>query len=101
MKTTAIPLTRIGKFQGIRLTSGMIRRHGFGEGLILEERGAEVVLRSPKTPPKLSWQDTYKEMAAAAEDWSEWDGVSADGIPEQADWSFLPPPVLPATRKTR
>ncbi|KAB2639499.1 MAG: hypothetical protein DVB25_05560 [Verrucomicrobia bacterium] len=31
---------------------------------------------------KLSWEATYKEMAAAGEDWSEWDTSIADGLDE-------------------
>lgn len=46
--------------------------------------------KSQKTPrrprqapqPKLSWEESYREMAAAAEDWSEWDCTLADGILE-------------------
>jgi hypothetical protein len=29
---------------------------------------------------KLSWEETAKAMAAANEDWSEWDAVTGDGI---------------------
>jgi len=29
---------------------------------------------------KMSWADTAKAMAASGEDWSEWEGVSMDGL---------------------
>jgi hypothetical protein len=29
---------------------------------------------------KLSWEDTYREMAASDEDWSAWDAVVNDGL---------------------
>jgi hypothetical protein len=47
--------------------------------VILEERADELVLR-PKKQTKLSWKDTYAAMAMEAEDWSDWDRVSGDGI---------------------
>ncbi len=49
----------------------------------MEERSDGILLR-PRGPasPKLSWEDTAREMAAAAEDWSVWDAVAADGLVE-------------------
>jgi hypothetical protein len=35
---------------------------------------------SQTSDPKLSWEETAKAMAAAGEDWSEWDSVVGDGI---------------------
>ena len=29
---------------------------------------------------KLSWEDTYREMALSDEDWSDWDTSSYDGL---------------------
>ena len=29
---------------------------------------------------KLSWEDTYQEMAASDEDWSDWDVTVNDGL---------------------
>ncbi len=47
----------------------------------MEERSDGILLR-PVAPaqPKLTWDETAREMAAAAEDWSEWDAVAADGL---------------------
>ena len=36
-------------------------------------------LRKPSAQ-KLSWEDTYKEMAASDEDWSDWDVTVNDGL---------------------
>ena len=36
-------------------------------------------LRKPSAQ-KLSWEDTYREMAAIDEDWSGWDAVINDGL---------------------
>ncbi len=35
--------------------------------------------RKPSTQ-KLSWEDTYREMAASDEDWSAWDVTVNDGL---------------------
>ena len=31
---------------------------------------------------QLSWEDTYREMAASDEDWSAWDATIDDGLGE-------------------
>lgn len=80
MKTVEISLARIGNSRGIRLPAGLIRRHGLENGLVIEDRGHEIALRPKRTPRKLSWEETAREMVAAAEDWSDWDGVAADGL---------------------
>ena len=38
-------------------------------------------LRKP-SDQKLSWEDTYREMAASDEDWSAWDATIDDGLGE-------------------
>lgn len=47
----------------------------------MEERSDGILLR-PRGPAnaKLSWRDTAREMAAEAEDWSEWDATLPDGL---------------------
>jgi len=34
---------------------------------------------------KLSWEETAQAMAAAREDWSEWDACAGDGICDEKD----------------
>lgn len=68
----------------------------------MEERSDGILLRpvGPATP-KLSWAETAREMAAAAEDWSEWDRVAADGL-DSAPWSRsarVAEPSSPAPRR--
>ena len=47
----------------------------------MEERSECIVLH-PVDPSveKLSWESTAQEMAAAEEDWSDWDAAAADGL---------------------
>lgn len=75
-----LSLAQIGNSRGIRLPSALIRKHGLENGIILEDRGHELVITPKGGQKKLSWEETYKEMAAAGENWSDWDGVVGDGL---------------------
>ena len=85
MKTLELSLAQIGNSRGIRLPADLIRKHGFEHGLVLEDRGHELALKPKTSPKKLSWEETYQEMAAANEDWSDWDCTLADGL-EDIPW---------------
>jgi antitoxin component of MazEF toxin-antitoxin module len=85
MKTVEIALARIGNSRGIRLPADLIRKHGLEPGIVIEDRGHEIVLRPKGGHPKLSWEETAREMAAAHEDWSAWDDTLADGL-ESIPW---------------
>lgn len=105
MKTLEISLAQIGNSRGIRLSADLIRKHGFERGVILEDRGHEIALKPKSGPRKLSWEETAKEMAAANENWSEWDCTLADGL-DQIPWNgpvpkdARAPARKRATRKT-
>ena len=101
MKTKALSLTRIGNSLGVCLPAVLIRKHGFGKGLILEDREHEIVLRPKDSPQKLSWEATYREMAAAKEDWSEWDCTVADGLDESNAWTGPAPAAAKPRRSSR
>lgn len=75
MKATSIPLVRVGNSRGIRLPARLIAKHKLDRGMVLEERGDEIVLRPKRVAKKLSWEETYKEMAASDEDWSDWEAM--------------------------
>src|SRR5205823_4212415 len=87
MKTLELSLAQIGNSRGVRLPAALIRKHGFEHGLVLEDRGHEIALKPKAAPKKLSWEETYKEMAAVKEDWSEWDCTLADGL-ESVPWHY-------------
>src|SRR5450759_3981357 len=81
MKTTELKITRIGNSRAVRLPAASLRRYRIGAAVIMEERGDGILLRAPgAVVEKLSWEDTAREMAASAEDWSAWDAVNADGL---------------------
>jgi antitoxin MazE len=86
MKTVVLKVSRIGNSRGIRLPAGMLRKYHITDTVIAEEKSDEIVLRAGRaTPQKLSWEETYRQMAAANEDWSEWDCTLADGL-DQIPW---------------
>ena len=56
------------------LVKNTLIHFGFAKRFILLGR-----LRKP-SDQKLSWEDTYREMATSAEDWSDWDVTVNDGL---------------------
>jgi antitoxin MazE len=79
METLELKITRIGNSRGLRLPAKIISKYKLGETVILEQRKDEIALR-PKKQKKASWKETYKQMAAAPEDWSDFDKLSSDGL---------------------
>jgi len=81
MKTTELKIARIGNSKGVRVPAVTLRRYGIGASVLMEERIDGIMLR-PAGPlvEKLSWEDTAREIALSAEDWSEWDRVAFDGL---------------------
>lgn len=100
MKTLTLDLIRIGNSRGIRLPADLILRHEFEHGILLEDKGDSLVLRSKDAPAKLSWEETGREMGATSEDWSEWEDTLADGLKE-IPWDSPKLPQKPPTAKTR
>jgi len=86
MQTTEVKIARIGNSRGVRIPASVLRRYAFTDTAIMAE-GVDGVLLRPKqqTDEKLSWADTAKAMAAASEEWSEWDVLNADGL-EAIPW---------------
>lgn len=75
-------LVQIGNSKGIRLPKAMILRAGIGENVLIEEAEGNIIIR-PKTEDKLSWEDTFKAMAAdTEEDWSEWNELDVSDADE-------------------
>lgn len=99
MKTINLTLAQIGNSRGIRLPSALIQRYGLERGLILEDRGHEIALIAKGGAPKLSWEETAREMANSGEDWSEWECAATDGL-EAIPWETAKPkPKAKTARK--
>jgi len=74
-----LKLIDIGNSKGIRLPKVMLKKYGWSDSLVVEESDDGVFLRGGTTN-KLSWEDTYRAMAAEGEDWSDLDATVADGL---------------------
>ncbi len=82
MKTQELIVTQIGNSRGVRLPAAVLRRYGIGETVLMEERPDEIVLRPKRDrAKKLSWAETYQQMAEADEDWSAWE-AAPEGLAE-------------------
>ena len=77
--TREVKLIPIGNSKGIRLPKALLDKYGWSDRLTLEEMEESVVLRGEKTH-NLSWEETYRAMAAESEDWSDFDIAIADGL---------------------
>jgi antitoxin component of MazEF toxin-antitoxin module len=81
MAILKLKVARIGNSRGVRLPAASLRRYRIGETVVMEERSEGILLRSAGSPvEKLSWEETAHEMAASAEDWSDWDTTTPDGL---------------------
>lgn len=74
-----VKLVAVGNSKGIRLPKGLLQKYGWSESLVLEEMEGGVFLYSEETN-KLSWEETYRTMAAEKEDWSDFDATVGDGL---------------------
>lgn len=81
MQTIEVKVAKIGNSRGVRIPAEVLRRYAFGDAALLIESVDGILLRpKQQTDEKLSWADTAKAMAAAVENWSDWDAVSSDGL---------------------
>ena len=74
-----IKLVSIGNSKGIRLPKALLQKYGWSDSLVLEETDEGIYLYS-KEKNKLSWQETYRDMATEDEDWDELEATIADGL---------------------
>jgi antitoxin MazE len=74
----------IGNSRGVRLPKSVLNKYAITDTVVLEEREDGILLRS-KQNERLSWEETYKEMAREREDWSDLDVTLADGLKDGED----------------
>ena len=74
-RETELRLIQMGNAMGIRIPGALIDKYGLREEVVLEEREEGLLIHS-RHDTKLSWEETYKQMAAdeaaEREDWSDW-----------------------------
>jgi len=80
MKTpTEIKVVPIGNSRGVRLPKATLTKYSIKNSVLLEEREEGILLRS-MNDKRLSWEDTFKEMAREKEDWGDLEAATADGL---------------------
>ena len=79
LHTRDVKLVVIGNSKGIRIPKKLLQKYGFNNLLLLEETDKGLLLRK-KEDDKLSWEETFKAMAEAKEDWSDFDTTILDGL---------------------
>jgi len=84
-KTVELKIVAIGNSRGVRLPKEIIERYAIEDTIVLEAREEALVFRN-KRDKRLSWEDTFKEMAREREDWSDFEGTVADGLDPAESW---------------
>ena len=69
-------VVKICAFNLLNLVKNSLIQFGIAKRFLLLGR-----FREPSAL-QLSWEDTYREMAASDEDWSAWDATIDDGLGE-------------------
>ncbi len=77
-----LKVVQIGNSRGVRLPKTVLDRYAITDALVLEAREEGLLLRNKKDK-RLSWEDTYREMANESEDWSDLDATTADGLDKE------------------
>ena len=74
-----LKLVPIGNSLGVRLSRPLLSKYGM-EGAVIAEQRPEGILLRGANPSKATLEQTFTEMAAAQENWDDFDAVSNDGL---------------------
>jgi antitoxin MazE len=83
MASETLKVVSIGNSKGVRLPSAVLRRYHIEDELEMIETADGILLR-PKLSAKLSFEESFEEMAALGAQGSEideFDGTLSDGLP--------------------
>ena len=75
----------IGNSRGVRLPKSVIDRYGIKDALVLETLEEGLLLRGKKDK-RMTWEETFRDMARAKEDWSDFDAIAEDGLDSGEKW---------------
>jgi antitoxin MazE len=78
-----LKLVPIGNSLGVRLSRPLLSKYGMESVVIAEQRPEGILLRGAN-PSKATLEQTFTEMAAAQEQWDDFDAVSSDGLDKLA-----------------
>ena len=84
LRERELKVVAIGNSRGVRLPKEILSKYAFGDSVVMEQREEGVLLRSKKDK-RLSWEETFKDMAREKEDWSDLDAAAGDGL-EDLPW---------------
>ena len=84
-KSIELKVVPIGNSKGVRLPKAILERYAISESIVLEAHEDGLLFRN-KRDKRLSWQQTYRDMAAQHEDWSDFDSTVADGLHDKGTW---------------
>jgi len=73
-------LINIGNSKGIRLPKKMIEKYHLHDTLKLEEKEDGILIRLSIPENKLTWEETYREMATEEKDWTDLDSLAGDCV---------------------
>ncbi len=64
-------LVRMGDAIELRIPETLADKYGLRGDVVLEKREEELLTHALRDT-RLSWEETYRQMAADKEDWSDW-----------------------------
>ena len=83
-ETFDLKLVPIGNSLGVRLSRPLLNKYGMEHSVVAEQRPDGILLRGSSNG-KATLEQTFTEMAAAQEDWSDLDTLTADGL-DKLSW---------------
>ena len=78
-ETLNLKVVTIGNSFGIRLSRPLLNKYGIEHSVVAEQRADGILLRG-SSRGKATLEQTFIEMAAAQENWSDLDVGMADGL---------------------
>jgi antitoxin MazE len=85
-ETVELKIVPIGNSKGVRLPKEILERYAITDSIVLEAREEGLVFRNDRDK-RLSWAETYKDMAREREEWrSVEDATIADGLYPDEKW---------------
>ena len=80
-----LKVVQIGNSRGVRLPKAVLERYQIKEALVLEAREDGLLLRGTNDK-RMTWEETFKDMARETEDWSDLETTVADGLDPGDKW---------------
>ncbi len=77
--TTKTKIVKLGNSKGIRIPKSMLIRAGLKDEVVMQEVNGGILIQPVE---KLSWDETYKEIGVAHENWSDWTEFDLDRLNE-------------------